>query len=50
MVQALPDLMSFEAFLEWHPEDGRVFELIRGIPREVNPKGTHERFGRLADD
>lgn len=45
MVQALPNLMGFDEFLKWHPEDGRKFELIRGIPREVNPKGPHERLG-----
>jgi Uma2 family endonuclease len=45
MVQALSPLMGFEEFLEWHPGDGRLFELIRGIPREVNPKGPHERLG-----
>lgn len=44
MVQALPNLMGFEEFLKWHPEDSRKFELIRGIPREVNPKGPHERL------
>lgn len=37
--------MGFEEFLAWHPSDGRRFELIRGIPREVNPKGPHERLG-----
>ena len=45
MVQALPSPMGFDEFLEWHPSDGRRFELIRGIPREVNPKGPHERLG-----
>lgn len=45
MVQALPRSMGFDEFLEWHPSDGRRFELIRGIPREVNPKGPHERLG-----
>jgi Uma2 family endonuclease len=36
-------LMSFEEFLVWHPEDGRRFELINGVPREMpNPIGRHE--------
>jgi Uma2 family endonuclease len=45
MIQALTSLMGFEEFLEWHPSDGRRFELIRGIPKEMNPKGPHERLG-----
>lgn len=36
-------LMTFEEFLEWHPEDGRRFELIGGVPQEMpNPIGPHE--------
>jgi Uma2 family endonuclease len=36
-------LMSFEEFLVWHPENGRRFELIHGVPREMpNPIGRHE--------
>jgi Uma2 family endonuclease len=36
-------LMSFEEFLVWHPEDGRRFELINGVPQEMpNPIGRHE--------
>lgn len=45
MVQALPNPMGLDEFLRWHPDDGRKFELIRGIAREVNPKGPHERLG-----
>jgi Uma2 family endonuclease len=44
MTQAALDLMTFEEFLEWHPDDGRIFELIRGVPQEVNPSGTHEKL------
>ena len=36
-------LMTFEDFLAWHPEDGRQFELINGIPKAMpNPRGPHE--------
>lgn len=42
MVQVAPCRMSFDAFLDWHPADGRIFELIEGIPIEVNPTGPHE--------
>ncbi|UBF26612.1 Uma2 family endonuclease [Kovacikia minuta CCNUW1] len=42
--QADLDLMTFEEFLEWHPDDGRIFELIRGVPQEVNPTGPHEKL------
>jgi len=36
--------MTFEEFLTWHPEDGRIFELMEGVPQEVNPTGTHEKL------
>lgn len=45
MAQALTSLMGFEEFLDWHPSDGRWFELIRGMPREMHPQGPHERLG-----
>jgi Uma2 family endonuclease len=47
-----PGLMTFESFLDWHPEDGRRFELIHGVPREVlNQTGAHEDIaGRLFFD
>ena len=36
-------LMTFEEFLEWHPEDGRQFELCKGVPQGMpNPIGPHE--------
>jgi Uma2 family endonuclease len=44
MYQITPQLMSFEEFLEWHPNDGRVFELINGVPLEMNPTGEHEEI------
>lgn len=34
--------MSFEAFLEWYPENGRCYELIEGVVVEVLPTGPHE--------
>jgi Uma2 family endonuclease len=38
-----PQSMTFESFLNWHPEDGRRFELIHGVPREIlNLSGDHE--------
>lgn len=43
MVQArVPNPMSFEAFLEWYPDDGRRYELIEGVVVEVLPTGPHE--------
>jgi len=36
-------LMTFEQFLEWHPDGGCQFELRRGLPQEMlNPVGPHE--------
>ena len=37
--------MSFEAFLEWYPEDGRRYELIEGVVIEMLPTGPHEDVG-----
>lgn len=38
--------MSFEAFVDWHPDDGRQFELFDGIPQEMpNATGPHENVG-----
>lgn len=43
MVQALDTgPMSFEAFLQWIPEDGRQHELYSGTPVEMQPTGPHE--------
>ena len=38
--QAKP--MSFEAFLEWYPEDNQRYELIEGVVVEMLPTGSHE--------
>ncbi len=43
MVQALPQLISFEAFLDWYPEDGKRYELHDGLVVEMPPPtGPHE--------
>ena len=34
--------MSFEEFLEWHPEDNKRYELIEGVIVEMLPTGSHE--------
>jgi Uma2 family endonuclease len=41
MVQAFPNLMSFEEFTAWLPQDGR-YELIDGVVFEMQPTGDHE--------
>ncbi len=46
MVQSLAQSpMSFDAFLDWYPEDGRCYELIEGEIVEVLPTGPHEDIG-----
>lgn len=46
MVQSLAQRpMSFEAFLDWYPDDGRRYELIEGGIVEVLPTGPHEDIG-----
>jgi Uma2 family endonuclease len=45
MIQALPEHISFEAFLEWYPENGRRYELHNGIVIEMQPTGPHELIG-----
>lgn len=42
MIQAIPKLLNFEAFLDCHPEDGAIYELINGEMVAVNPTGKHE--------
>ncbi|NJO43244.1 MAG: Uma2 family endonuclease [Cyanobacteria bacterium RU_5_0] len=44
MVQAIPQLMTFDEFVAWYPEDGR-YELINGRVWEVKPTGLHEQVG-----
>jgi Uma2 family endonuclease len=42
MVRAIPQPLTFEAFLELYPEDGGRYELIDGVMIAVNPTGQHE--------
>jgi Uma2 family endonuclease len=49
MTQAALKLMSFEEFLQWHPDDGRIFELYQGVPVELNSTGTHEKITGFLD-
>ncbi|EDX87001.1 conserved hypothetical protein [Synechococcus sp. PCC 7335] len=46
MVQSLAQSpMSFEAFLDWYPNDGCRYEFIEGGIVEVLPTGPHEDIG-----
>lgn len=45
MVQALPETLSFEAFLDWYPVGQGRYELIDGIVAEMTPTGDHEEVG-----
>jgi Uma2 family endonuclease len=46
MVQALDTgPMSFEAFLQWLPENGSRYELYSGSVVEMQPTGSHELIG-----
>lgn len=44
MVHAIPQLMTFDEFIAWYPEDGR-YELINGRACEVKPTGPYEQVG-----
>lgn len=44
MVQAIPQLATFDEFIAWYPEHGR-YELINGRVCEVKPTGPHEQVG-----
>ena len=44
MVQTALHSMSFDEFLDWHPSNGRRFELLNGVAIEVNPTGEHEEI------
>ncbi len=41
IIQNSPEVITFEQFLEWYPEDGR-YELIDGKIVEMQPTGKHE--------
>ena len=44
MVQAIPQLMTFDEFMAWYPDDG-CYELINGRVCELKPTGSHEQVG-----
>lgn len=44
MVQAVPQITTFDDFIAWYPEQGR-YELINGRVQEVKPTGVHEQVG-----
>lgn len=48
MTQANSQLLTFETFLEWKPEDRR-YELYAGIPIEIQPGGKHEEIVEFLD-
>ncbi|MBD2607798.1 Uma2 family endonuclease [Scytonema hofmannii FACHB-248] len=44
MTQALPKLLTFNEFSEWYPNDGKRYELHRGVIVEIPPPtGAHEK-------
>ncbi len=44
MTQSLPKLLTFNEFIEWYPNDGRRYELHKGIIFEMPPlTGVHEK-------
>ncbi|MBW4490319.1 MAG: Uma2 family endonuclease [Trichocoleus desertorum ATA4-8-CV12] len=45
MVQALPQLMSLDEFLNWYPDGYGRYELWNGVVIEMQPTGTHEQVG-----
>ncbi|MGJ5673802.1 MAG: Uma2 family endonuclease [Nostochopsis sp.] len=43
MTQALPKLLTFDEFIEWYPNDGKRYELHKGVIVEMPPpSGDHE--------
>ncbi len=42
MVQAQPQLLTFQEFLDWKPETGR-YELHDGVVIKRQPTGPHEQ-------
>ncbi len=43
MVQALPQLMTLDEFLDWYPDGHGRYELWNGAVIEMQPTGTHEQ-------
>jgi Uma2 family endonuclease len=50
MIQALPELVTFDEFIEWKPSDA-LYELRNGVIVEMRPRGNHEEVtGFLVDE
>jgi len=45
MVQAVPQLMTLEEFLDWYPDGYGRYELWNGVVIEMQPTGLHEQVG-----
>ncbi|MGI0488685.1 Uma2 family endonuclease [Pantanalinema rosaneae CENA516] len=45
MVQAVPELMTLDDFLDWYPDGYGRYELWNGVVIEMQPTGTHEQVG-----
>ena len=45
MVQAVPQLMTLNEFLDWYPDGYGRYELWNGVVIEMQPTGTHEQVG-----
>ncbi|WP_427160590.1 Uma2 family endonuclease [Aliinostoc sp. HNIBRCY26] len=44
MTQSLPKLLTFDEFTEWYPNDGKRYELHKGVIFEMPPpNGEHEK-------
>jgi Uma2 family endonuclease len=44
MTQALPKLITFDEFIEWYPNNGKHYELHKGVIIEMPPpNGEHEK-------
>ncbi|MGE3536084.1 MAG: Uma2 family endonuclease [Candidatus Tectimicrobiota bacterium] len=48
-MQALPQDITFETFLEWYPADGGHYELIEGEIVAMRPVGQHEMIASFID-
>jgi Uma2 family endonuclease len=51
MTQALPKKITLDEFIQWYPNDGKCYELHKGLIIEMPPpKGKHEKvIGFLAE-
>jgi Uma2 family endonuclease len=45
MVQAVPQLMTLDEFLDWYPDGYGRYELWNGVVIKMQPTGTHEQVG-----